>query len=617
MPRVRFLPAGKTQDVNPGTSLLEAARLCGVRIRNDCGGQGACGRCIVRVLSGSGVQLSARHKLRSGEVLACRYLTLESDVLVFVPRTSQEVTEDVTVRKAARVPAEFPPPEALVKRLSLDLRPPSLEENVSDHDRLVRALNAWRPGSYALPLDILKDLPHKLRDCGWKPDVTVAVDGRGATVLDLPAGARVPPCILAVDVGTTALKADLLAPGQIWTASCYNSQVTCGPDIISRILYCQQHRDGLERMHRMVVRDINLLLTALLEAAGLGREDVGGLVASGNTTMIHFLLGLEPLWIRREPYVGCSYHPEPVRASEIGLNLHPRGLLYCLPSVSSYVGGDITGGVLATGLSDQARPHMLIDLGTNGEIVIGNREFMACCSASAGPAFEGEASASGTRARPGAIEAVYYSQGIRWKTIEDQPPVGICGTGYIDLLAALLQEGVIDRTGKFQDGTCSCLRQGEHESLECVVVQAEDAAGDEDIVLTQADVDNLVRAKGAIYAAASVLLRSLDMDWNDIEEIMLAGAFGDNINLENAVRIGLLPDVPRHKVRFVGNTSLKGAVRAALDEESYARVHEIARRMTYFELSTHPDYMDEFVAACFLPHTDMDRFPSVGEFVGS
>jgi uncharacterized 2Fe-2S/4Fe-4S cluster protein (DUF4445 family) len=364
-------------------------------------------------------------------------------------------------------------------------------------------------------------------------------------------------------------------------------------------------------MQESVVRDINLLLEPLLEARRLEREDVCAVVASGNTTMLHFLLGLEPAWIRREPYVGSSYHPGRVKASEVGLQIHRRGLLYCLPSVSSYVGGDITAGVLATGLHNQTQLHMLIDRGTNGEIVIGNREFMVCCSASAGPAFEGEASASGTRARPGAIEAVYHGQGLRWKTIDNLPPVGVCGTGYIDLLAVLLQQGVIDRTGRFQDGSSPLLRRTEHDAVECVLVEAEDAMGDKDIVLTQGDIDNLVRAKGAIYAAASVLLESLGMSWSDLEAIMLAGAFGDRVNTENAVRIGLLPDVPRSRIRFVGNTSLKGAVKVALDESNWSGVQDIARRMTYYELSTHPRYMEEFVGACFLPHTDVERFPCV------
>jgi uncharacterized 2Fe-2S/4Fe-4S cluster protein (DUF4445 family) len=364
-------------------------------------------------------------------------------------------------------------------------------------------------------------------------------------------------------------------------------------------------------MQNLVVKDINRLLTALLNAAGLSRENILGIAASGNTTMIHFLLGVEPLWIRREPYTGGSYHPGPLRAREVGLDIHPRGMLYCLPSVGSYVGGDMTAGVLATGLSEQTKPRMLIDLGTNGEIVIGNREFMVCCSASAGPAFEGQSSASGTRARPGAIESVYFKDGLHWKTIENAAPVGICGSGYIDLLAVLLQRGIVDRTGRFQDGSSSHLRRGEHGIRECVLVYAEDTAGGNDIVLTQGDIDSLVRAKGAIYAAASVLLENLGMDWPELDKIMLAGAFGDKIDIGNAVVIGLLPDVPRQNIEFVGNTSLQGSVMVGLDERNYARALDITRKMTYLELSTHPDYMEQFVAACFLPHTDAEKFPSV------
>jgi uncharacterized 2Fe-2S/4Fe-4S cluster protein (DUF4445 family) len=238
MPRVTFLPAGKSQEVDPGTSLLEAARVCGVRIRNDCGGQGACGRCIVRVLSGTGARLSDRHELTEGEVLACRFLTLESDVSVFVPRTSQEVAADITVRKAEALPADFPPREALVKRVALNLGRPSLEDNVSDHDRLIRALNSLGRRPYDVPLEVLARLPQAIRQANWAPLVVLTADASGGTVLDVGGSARRRACILAVDVGTTTLKAQLLVPGQTWTASCYNSQVTCGPDVISRILYC-------------------------------------------------------------------------------------------------------------------------------------------------------------------------------------------------------------------------------------------------------------------------------------------------------------------------------------------------------------------------------------------
>jgi len=612
MPRVEFKPSGVAVHTEPGASLLEAARRAGVRIRNDCGGRGACGRCIIRIQSGDVARLSTRFDLKDGEDLACRTLTLDSDVVVFVPEASREAAEEVSVRQVTPLPADTPTPESLIKRIMVEVPPPSLEDNVADADRLVRALRGWREGDYDVPLGVLRDLPTALRETQWNPHVTLAAGPCGASVLNVGDGSRVRPAILAVDIGTTAIKAQLLAPKARWQASCYNSQVMYGPDVISRIIYCQENEGGLERMQNLVVGNINQLLAALLEAAALPREDVWAVVTSGNTTMTHLLLGLHPVWIRREPYVGCSYHLPPMQAAEVGIEINPLGRLFCLPSVSSYVGSDIVAGVLATGLSERTKPAMLIDLGTNGEIVIGCSEYMVCCSASAGPAFEGQGSASGSRAMPGAVDEVWWEEGLRWHTIDDAPAVGICGSGYIDLLATLLRLGVIDRTGRFQEGSSDSLRPAEgDEGLEYVLVPAAEAVGGADIVLTQGDIGNLVRAKGAIYAAASVLLGSLGFHWSSLEGIMLAGGFGDRIDKENAVRIGLLPDVEREKIEFVGNTSLRGAVMAALDEDDYARADALARRMTYMELSTHPKYMSEFVAACFLPHTHAEEFPSV------
>ena len=612
MPRVVFEPIGRTVEVAAGTSVLDAARLAGITVRNDCGGRGACGRCIVRLQSGKVHRLTTRYQLSAGEALACRLLVLESDVVVFVPRSSLEVAGEVTVGPTVPRPREFPPPDALIRRTALAVSPPSLEDNSPDVDRLVRSLRDWREGAYEVPLDVLRDLPGALREADWRPEVTLAAAPGGSSVLGVGRGPLATPCILAVDVGTTALKAQLLTARVGRSASCYNSQVMYGPDVISRIVYCQQNEEGLARMQELVVRDVNRLVAGLLAESGVSRLEIWAVVASGNTTMMHLLLGMDPLWIRREPYVGCSYRHEPVRAAEVGLDVHPLGPLFCLPSVSAYVGGDITAGVLATGLSEAAEPTMLIDLGTNGEIVVGNRDFMVCCSASAGPAFEGEASASGTRARPGAIDSLRWDgHTVHWQTIGGRPPIGICGSGYIDLLAVLLRRGVIDRTGRFREGSSRRLRSSEGDALEYVLAYGEDVAGDRDIVLTQADIDNLVRAKGAIYAAATILLESLGLSWQNLARIMLAGGFGDSMDKENAVTIGLLPDVERDKIEFVGNTSLQGAVMAALDERSYVAVGAVARQMTYMELSTHPKYMSEFVAACFLPHTDAEEFPSV------
>jgi uncharacterized 2Fe-2S/4Fe-4S cluster protein (DUF4445 family) len=408
------------------------------------------------------------------------------------------------------------------------------------------------------------------------------------------------------------VKARLLGAPADRVASCYNSQVAYGPDVISRIMQCERDEEGsCRRLQQCAVNDVNRLLGALLEEDDLERESVWGAVVSGNTTMIHLFLGLSPSWIRREPYVGCAYQPPAVSPGDVGIRMNPRGVVVCLPSVASFVGADITAGILATGLHKAERPRALIDLGTNGEIAIGCADYLACCSASAGPAFEGSGSASGTRARDGAVDGVRYDGELRWETIGDQPPVGICGSGYIDLIATLEREGVLDKTGRFAPDAAG-VRKALDEALEYVVVPAEQSATGKDIVLTQADVDNLVRAKAAIYAGGSVLLKSLGLEWNDLESIMLAGGFGDRLDKDSAITIGLLPDVPRDRIEFVGNTSLLGAALTAVDARNARTMREIAARTTCFELSTHPDFMEQFVSACFLPHTDAEKFPSVG-----
>jgi uncharacterized 2Fe-2S/4Fe-4S cluster protein (DUF4445 family) len=609
MPKVTFQPAGAAVDVNPGTSLLDAARQADVPIRNDCGGQGVCGRCVVEVRRGRADRLKSRHQLPPERCLACRTLVAGQDLEVFLPPESCEAERDVTVREVAPFPREYPPSGALVEAVPVELDRPSLDDNVADAERLVRSLQKGKPGDYRLPLAVLRDLPVRLRDAEWRPTVTLSAEAGGPRVLDArPRNGR-PCCLAAVDVGTTTVKAALLAPGARWTASCYNSQAVFGPDVISRIMHCQRDtKGGAAALQERVVQDINRLTAALADAAGLTADDVWGMVVSGNTTMLHLLLGLQPAWIRRDPYVGCAYRVPPVRPADVGVRMNARGRVFCLPSVSSFVGADISAGVLATGMADGDRPAALIDLGTNGEITIGCREFLVCCSASAGPAFEGAGSASGTRARDGAVESVWSDGGVRWRTIGGEAPCGICGTGYIDLLATLVREGIMDKTGRLVPGAAG-VREDDGE-FEYVLVAGAEARG-RDVILTRADAENLIRAKGAIYAAGSVLLGSLGMDWKDLDRIMLAGGFGESLDKENAVAIGLLPDVARERIDFVGNTSLRGAVMAAASAADYARLAGIARRMTYFELSTHPDFMEEFVSACFLPHTDAEKFPSV------
>ncbi len=611
MPRVTFQPSGVTVEVEAGVSLFDAARRADLPIRNDCGGQGVCGRCVVEVRRGSVKRLASRHAPPEGRDLACRCLAEEGDVEVFLPEESRYVDTEVTLQEAEPLPDRYPPPGGMLESVKPELPEPTLDDNRADAERLVWALNKWQEAEYHVGLEVLRDLPKRLRAADWRPEVTLSVEPWGNRVLDVSPRDGTLRCMLAVDIGTTAIKARLLAPGGRWVASCYNSQSMFGPDVISRIIHCQRdEKEGCPELQTSVAADIERLLDALLEREGLDREDVWGLVVSGNTTMIHLFLGLYPVWIRREPYVGCAYLLPSMRPEKVGVRINPAGRAFCLPSVSAYVGADIIAGVLATGLADREEPAALIDLGTNGEIAVGCRDFLVCCSASAGPAFEGGASASGTRAREGAIDSVWREDGLKWKTIGDRPPLGICGTGYIDLLATLVRAGIMDKTGKFVQGAQG-VRELPDGSVDYLLVPAGRSAGDEEIVITQADVNNLVRAKGAIYAAGNILLQSLGMEWHDLSAIMLAGGFGERLDKDNAVAIGLLPDVPRQRIQFVGNTSLQGAVMVAEDAQNYWKAREIAGRMTYFELSTHPDFMDEFVSACFLPHTDTEKFPSV------
>ncbi|MFW6279755.1 MAG: ASKHA domain-containing protein [Planctomycetota bacterium] len=541
--------------------------------------------------------------------LACRTVVADDDLAVFVPEESRELSTEVQISPEAGK-GDFPQKDSVVQVRRVTLKEPTLDNNVADAERLIRTLENEVGGSCRIDFSVLRSLPSSLRNCEWEPEVGLSCADEGWMVTGVAPDIR-PPWAMAVDIGTTMIKARLLGPDGRWSASCANSQALYGPDVITRIMYCEQNEGGLTTLQKLAVDDITRLRNALTEAAGLEKDEaIQGLVLSGNTTMIHLCLGLDPRWIRREPYVGCTFHPPRANAEDVGLPLDPPTSIYPLPSAASYVGADITAGVMATGLADSPAPRMLIDLGTNGEIVVGNEDFLLCCSASAGPAFEGGGCASGTWAREGAICEVWEENGTGWASIGDMPPVGICGSGYIDLIAALLRTGMIDKTGSLVEDASPRIEQT-RTGPRYVLVEADKAGVDRDVILTQADIDNLVRAKGAIYGAANILLDRIGMSWDDMDTVMLAGGFGENIHVDNAVTIGLLPDVDRSKIRFVGNTSLEGAVLAAENCDNLRRMHDIASSMTYFELSTTNDFMDEFVSACFLPHTDGEKFPSV------
>jgi uncharacterized 2Fe-2S/4Fe-4S cluster protein (DUF4445 family) len=339
-------------------------------------------------------------------------------------------------------------------------------------------------------------------------------------------------------------------------------------------------------------------------------QDITAIVSAGNTAMIHFLVNLDPTRIRREPYIASVGFMPPIRAAEAGVQINKRGLLYCLPSVAAYVGSDIVAGVLTTRLYTKEKTCLFVDIGTNGEVVLGNRDWLVCASSSAGPAFEGSGVKHGMRAGAGAIEklTIQPDGSVEFRTIGESHAVGVCGSGLLDTLAELFLNGIIDRTGRFRTNGDVRLTEGD-EGWQYQLVPPDN--NHKEIVITQADINNLVRSKAGVFAAIRVLMESTQTKVEDLEAIYIAGGFGNFLNVRQAVTIGMLPDVPLEKIQFVGNTSIAGAKTVLLSRAALEAAEKIAKSMTYFDLMSHTGYMDEFIRASFIPHTDLSLFPSV------
>ncbi|RKY05670.1 ferredoxin [Candidatus Poribacteria bacterium] len=614
MYKVTFLPDGRQSVVEEGESLLDAVKKAGIYIHSLCGGEGTCGRCKVIVKKGKYRSKPSPHiseeEAKKGYVLACQTYP-EGDLEVEIPLESRiegvYAVEDVALKSELKVKPEVCNP--LSKKLFLKLPAPTLQDNISDADRLLRQLRGMGYGEVKLELGVVRKLGAVLRESEFEVTATLAWDGDGYRAVEVEGGRDERNFGVAVDVGTTTIVAqlvDLAKCEALGTKATYNKQARYGEDVITRIIHAE--KGGLEELHDSVVNDINELIGALCAEAGIGREEITAVVCAGNTTMTHLLLGVNPAFIRKEPYIPTFSFPPPIKAREIGVEVNPNGMLYCLPSVASFVGGDITAGVLATGMARDERLSMLIDMGTNGEIVFGNSEFLVCCSCSAGPAFEGGGIEFGMRASRGAIQRVEVTPDleVRLSTVGNARPRGICGSGMIDCLAEFLENGIINKAGKFNAELRSKtrrLREG-GEGLEFVLAWADESGLDRDIVLTQADIDNLIRSKAAVYAGAKVLLDKIGFDFESIERFYVAGGFGSYLDIGKAIAIGLLPDLPQERFEYIGNSSLAGARLCLLSEEAFKEALEIASKMTYIELSVDTAFYDQFVAELFLPHTD-------------
>jgi uncharacterized 2Fe-2S/4Fe-4S cluster protein (DUF4445 family) len=448
-------------------------------------------------------------------------------------------------------------------------------------------------------------------------------EGAGWSIVDVAAGAPASrPVGLACDLGTTTICCSLIdgETGEILaSASGFNRQIKCGEDIISRIHYAQKP-GRLEELRRLAAATINALVDQAARAAGISADDIYLASVAGNTTMTHLLLGLEPRYIREEPYTPTVGRVPLLRGRDVGLRMNPEGAVTCAPAVGSYVGGDITAGLLATPIlrgADQV--SLFIDAGTNGEIVVGNRDWLVTCACSAGPAFEGGGTKCGLPATVGAIEEIRLSADAApdYSVIGGGLPKGLCGSGLVDLLAELFVHGFIDRQGKLDAERVGRRLWRSDGQTGFVVEEAERSFRGKPIVITERDIVNLIRSKGAIFSACSLLLKKVGLDFGALDAVYIAGGFGRHLDAENAVRIGLLPDIGRDRFHYLGNTSLLGASLILLSAKNLALVEEVAQRMTYLELNAEPGYMNEYTGALFLPHTELALFPSVGRAVES
>jgi uncharacterized 2Fe-2S/4Fe-4S cluster protein (DUF4445 family) len=648
--KVTFHPSETKIVVDEEENLLQAAMEAGVHINASCGGGGTCGKCKVRLLRG-GVDSPKHPKLTQWEYeqgfrLAC-LTSIRSDIDVEIPLESQvdrsvlALKGDRGVHKYLLSPQDiyqlaqgWDVDPAVFKRY-VQLEPPTLKDNVSDLTRLLNAL-AHQHGIEGISADfrVVMKLSRLLRESDWKVTATLVLTKKGYKLVNVEPGDNTKQNYsIVIDIGTTTIFGQILdlngcvvvacPDGQcdgttlfaLAEASDYNAQISYGEDVITRIVYSQRP-GGLKKLQEVVVSTINKIIQELLAMSKIDRSLISHMVIAGNTTMTQLLLGLDPKYIREDPYVPTANFIPPVRAVHLGINIGDHVHIYIFPMVASYVGGDIVAGILGSGVFQRETLTLYMDIGTNGEIVLGNKDWLASVSCSAGPAFEGAGIKFGMRATRGAIEEVSINHRTYEPmilTIGRSKPIGICGSGLIDTVAELLETGLIDQGGKFRsDLPTDRVRKGP-DGYEYILVRKEETLIHEDIVLTEIDIENLIRTKAAIYAGCKVLLESVGLGLRDLGQVIIAGGFGRHLDLEKAIFIGLLPEIDIDKFLFVGNGSLLGARLLSFSKNLLRETERIALMMTNLELSNHPTFMNEFIAAMFLPHTDTSAFPQVTE----
>ncbi|MFC1899499.1 ASKHA domain-containing protein [Chloroflexota bacterium] len=628
--RVHFDPQGVDVTVEKGVNLLEVAIAAGIHINASCGGAGVCGTCKVLIKKGE-VDSARIEKLTAKEYAqgyrqACQSKII-TDLTVEIPvesRLEKAVLSDEGQRTSEVLAAgwKYKPP---LDKLFVELSPPTLKDNTSDLSRLLRGLRQqYKLSNISVDFPVLKKLSRVLRDGKWNATVTTlstatnpnAKSKRRQRLINIePGDTSKYYYSLAFDIGTTTIRGQLLnlSRGKVLAEKiAYNAQISYGVDVITRIAACQKP-GGLKTLQKAAVDTINQMISDLVAKSRVNIKYIGHVSVAGNTTMTQILLGLDPKYLRLSPYTPTANFFPPVEAKSLGIKLGSQVYLSAFPAVASYVGGDIVAGIIGSGIYQRKALTLYIDIGTNGEIVVGNSDWMVTASCSAGPTFEGGGVKHGIVATEGAIESCEISPADFdpvVNTIGNTKPSGICGSGLIHIVASLLETGIISPNGKFHnDLSTKRVRHGA-DGYEYVLSWALETQTHQDIVITEVDIDNLIRSKAAMYAGCRTLLKNVGLDYQDLDRVIIAGAFGNHINIEKSITIGLLPDLARDKFIFIGNGSLLGARLASFSIDLIDDTRRIASMMTNFELSEESAFTDNYTAALFLPHTNSGEFPS-------
>ena len=632
---VKFLPYDMQIDVEDGDTVIRAALAAGVHVNASCGGEGVCGKCRVLIEDGT-VDGGISEKLsdedrEKGYRLACQ-AAVKSDLVVRIPVESSLDAGVLKMQAAPRRNAHIREMNfeelkekglfvAPVEKKYLELPAPTAQDNLPDITRLISYLQLEHDEHRLdVTLAMIRKIPQVIREDNFKVTATLVRPVRdvGKTrIINIQAGDTTEQSYaIAMDIGTTTIYGqviDLISGEVLAEHGEFNGQISYGEDVISRIVYAEKP-GGLAKINEVVIATINKILNRIIKRSGVNQENISTITLAGNTTMTQLLLAVDPRSIRRAPYVPAATLYPPMKASDLGMELddHVAALVY--PAVSSYVGGDIVAGVMGSGIYRSEALTLYLDVGTNAEIVIGNKDWLACAACSAGPAFEGGGLKFGMRAAKGAIED-FSIDPVTFEpmliTIGNVRPKGICGSGLIIMVAIMFEMGIINNLGKFDRDLDTPRIREDNGIYEYVLAWQEETQIDRDITLTEIDIENLIRAKGAIYSGCMTLLTEVGMSIADIEHIILAGGFGSYVDLEKAMTIGLLPELDTEKVTFIGNGSLMGARMSSLTNRIRKDVVEVTKKMTNFELSDTISYMDNYVAALFLPHTDMNQFPKI------